>query len=65
MVAWFGVLGVVVAGLNFLALRVVRADEVPSCVRGRILWWGVHNVAFLLLSVLCAVAGLIGLVTSA
>jgi hypothetical protein len=58
MVAGFGAIGVAIAALNIVALRVVRVDEVPSCVRGRILWWGAHNSAFLLISAVLAVAGL-------
>jgi len=58
MVAGFGAIGVAIAALNIVALRVVPVDEVPSCVRGRIAWWGAHNSAFLLISAVLAVAGL-------
>jgi hypothetical protein len=64
MVAGFGVLGVVVAALNLVALRVVRVDEVPNCVQGRIRWWGAHNSAFLVISAVVTAAGLAGLVTA-
>jgi hypothetical protein len=56
-----GALGVVVAALNVLALRVVRVDEVPGCVRGRIRWWDAHNSAFLAASAGLTVIGLLGL----
>ena len=61
MVAWFGALGMLVAALNAVALRVVRPDEVPGYVRCRIQWWSAHNAAFLVCSALAAAAGLIGL----
>jgi hypothetical protein len=64
MVAWFGVLGMVVAALNLVALRVVRVDEVPSYVQGRIRWWSAHNSTFLLISMVVTVAGLLGLATA-
>ncbi|MBU2666875.1 hypothetical protein KOI35_25520 [Actinoplanes bogorensis] len=60
MVAWFGVLGMVVAGLALIAVKVVRADEVPAYVRGRIQWWTAHNAGFMLGGLVLAVAGLIG-----
>jgi hypothetical protein len=48
MLAGFGVMGLAVAALNIFALRVVRVDDVPRCVQGRIRWWSAHNSAFLL-----------------
>ena len=53
-----GVLGVITAALNVVALRVVRVDEVPGCVQARIRWWGAHNAAFLMISAAAAAAGL-------
>ncbi|MFF5288805.1 hypothetical protein [Paractinoplanes globisporus] len=61
LVVWFGALGMIVAALNVVALRVVRPDEVPGYVRCRIEWWSAHNSAFLLGSVGLAVVGLVGL----
>jgi hypothetical protein len=57
-VAGLGALGVVTAALNVVALRVVRVDEAPGCVRGRIRWWSAHNPAFLVVSVVVTVVGL-------
>jgi hypothetical protein len=57
-VAGLGALCVVTAALNLVALRVVRVDEVPSCVQARIRWWSVHNPAFLVSSVAVTVVGL-------
>jgi hypothetical protein len=48
MLAGFGAIGVAVAAVNVFALRMVRIEEVPRCVQGRIRWWGAHNSAFLL-----------------
>jgi hypothetical protein len=53
-----GVLGVITAALNVVALRVVRIDEVPGCAQTRIRWWGAHNAAFLMISAAATVAGL-------
>ncbi len=64
MVAWFGVLGIVVAALNVVALRLVRGAEVPGCVECRIRWWSAHNSAFLLVSAGVAAAGLIAATTA-
>ena len=64
MVAWFGALGMLVAALNVVALRVVRPEEVPGHVRLRIAWWTAHNSAFLGFSALLAIAGLIGIVVT-
>jgi len=61
MVVWFGALGMLVAALNVVALRVVRPDEVPGYVRCRIEWWSAHTSAFLAGSALLALAGLCGL----
>lgn len=58
VVARLGALGVVTAGLNLVALRVVRVDEVPGCVQARIRWWSAHNPAFLMISVAMTVVGL-------
>jgi hypothetical protein len=54
----FGLLGVITASLNLVALRVVRVDEIPGCARARIRWWGAHNAAFFLISVVVTAAGL-------
>jgi hypothetical protein len=55
--AVLGALGLVIAMLNLVALRVVRVDEVPGCVQPRIRWWGAHNTAFLMLSAAVAAVG--------
>ena len=57
-VAEFGAIGVAVGVLNLFALRIVRMEEVPGPMRGRIRWWTAHNPAFLAVSALIAVAGL-------
>ncbi|MBM2615818.1 hypothetical protein JIG36_09645 [Actinoplanes sp. LDG1-06] len=59
LVTWFGVLGMVVAGLALIAVKVVRVDDVPAYVVGRIRWWTAHNLAFMLTSLAVAVAGLL------
>ena len=58
-------IGVLTAGLNVVALRLVRVDEVPGCVRARIRWWSAHNPAFLLISAVVAAVGLTTLATAA
>ncbi len=59
-VAALGALGVMVAVVNMLSLRVVPLDDVPVCVRPRIRWWSTHNPAFGAGSLLVLIAGLIG-----
>jgi hypothetical protein len=59
-VAALGGLGVLIAVLNMVSLRVVRVDDVPVCVQPRIRWWSAHNPAFGAASLLVLVAGLIG-----
>jgi hypothetical protein len=54
----FGLLGVITAALNLVALRVVRVDEVPGCARARIRWWSAHNAAFFMISAAVTAAGL-------
>jgi hypothetical protein len=61
-VAWFGLLGLVLAGLNVVALRVVRPDDVPGYVRARIRFWTAHNPAFLVGSAVLGALGLAWLV---
>ena len=61
-VAWFGALGLVLAGLNVIALKVVRPDDVPGYVRVRIRWWTAHNPALLVGSAVVGAAGLAMLV---
>jgi hypothetical protein len=61
MVAWFGALGMVVAVLSVVALRVVRFDEMPGHVRCRIRWWSAHHAGFLLASAVLTAAGLVAL----
>ncbi|MCU7724372.1 hypothetical protein ODJ79_11650 [Actinoplanes sp. KI2] len=61
-IAWFGALGLVLAALNVVALKVVRPDEVPGYVLVRIRWWTAHNPAFMLASALLGAAGLAWLV---
>ncbi|MCY1144361.1 hypothetical protein OWR29_40740 [Actinoplanes sp. Pm04-4] len=61
MVAVLGVAGMVLASLTVVALKVVRPDECPAYVRGRIRWWNAHNVAFLIASTVVAVGGLAAL----
>ena len=63
--AGLGAIGVLTAGLNVVALRLVRVDEVPGCVRARIRWWSAHNPAFLLISAVVAAVGLTTLATAA
>ncbi|MEV4346826.1 hypothetical protein AB0J83_20400 [Actinoplanes sp. NPDC049596] len=62
LVLRLGVLGILVAVLNAVALRVVRPDEVPSCARGRIRWWGAHNPALFVSSVVITLIGLAGVI---
>ncbi|MCM4082474.1 hypothetical protein [Paractinoplanes hotanensis] len=57
-VAGMGVAGMVLAALTVVALRVVRPDECPASVRGRIRWWSAHHTAFLAMSTVIAVAAL-------
>jgi hypothetical protein len=61
-VAGFGALGVVTAMLNLVSLRVVRLDQVPGCVQGRIRWWSIHNSAFLVASAVVTALGVAGIV---
>ncbi|GIF22981.1 hypothetical protein BJ973_000661 [Actinoplanes tereljensis] len=61
-VAWFGALGLVVAGLVVVALKVVQPEEVPGYVRVRIRWWTAHNPAFMVGSAVLGAVGLVGLV---
>ena len=63
--AGLGAIGVLTAGLNMVALRLVRVDEVPGCVRSRIRWCSAHNAAFLLVSAVVAAVGLTTLATAA
>jgi hypothetical protein len=63
--AGLGAIGVLTAALNVVALRLVRVDEVPGCVRARIRWWRAHNPAFLLVSAIVAAIGLATLVATA
>jgi hypothetical protein len=58
MLAGVGAIGVAIAAVNVFALRMVRIEEIPRCVQGRIRWWGAHNSAFLLA---CAVLTAISL----
>jgi hypothetical protein len=64
MVAQFGAIGLGVGVLNIVALRLVRLEEVPGPMRGRIRWWTLHNPAFLAVSGLVLVAGLAMLVAA-
>jgi hypothetical protein len=64
-VAGLGAVGIVTAVLNLVALRVVRVDEVPGCVQGRIRWWSAHNPALLVVSVMVTVVGLAVLAATA
>jgi hypothetical protein len=57
-VAVLGVAGMVLASLTVIALKVVRPDECPAYVRGRIRWWSAHHVAVLATSAVVAAAGL-------
>ena len=61
-VAWFGALGLVLAGLNVVALKVVRPDDVPGYVRVRIRWWTAHNPALMVGSTVLGAAGLAWLI---
>ena len=59
LAAWFGLLGMLIAALNAVALRLVRADEVPRCIRPRIRWWGLHNPALMVISTATTLAALL------
>jgi hypothetical protein len=61
-VAWFGALGLVLAGLNVIALKVVQPDDVPGFVRVRIRWWTAHNPALMMGSAVLGAAGLAWLI---
>jgi len=61
-VAWFGALGLVLAGLNVIALKVVQPDDVPGYVRVRIRWWTAHNPALMMGSAVLGAAGLAWLI---
>ncbi|XVU29183.1 hypothetical protein ACQPZJ_19600 [Actinoplanes sp. CA-054009] len=64
LVLRLGVLGILVAVLNAVALRVVRIDEVPGCARGRIRWWGAHNPALFVSSLVMTLLGLAGVIAA-
>ncbi|GAA0447901.1 hypothetical protein Ade02nite_60450 [Paractinoplanes deccanensis] len=64
LVLRIGALGILVAVLNAVALRLVRIDEVPCCARSRIRWWGAHNPALFVVSVVLTVAGVAGLLAA-
>jgi hypothetical protein len=64
-VAGLGALSLLTAALNLVALRVVRVDEVPGCVRARIRWWSAHNPAFLVVSAVVTAVGLATLAATA
>jgi hypothetical protein len=63
--ARLGALGLGTALVNVIALRVVRADEVPGWAQVRIRWWNEHNPAFLAVSAVVMVVGLALLATAA
>ena len=58
MFALFGVLGMVLAGCNVVALKLVRPEDVPAYVQGRIRFWTAHNPAFMVGSAVLGAAGL-------
>ena len=58
MFALFGALGMVLAGFNVVALKVVEPDDVPAYVRGRIRFWTAHNSTFMAGSAVLGAAGL-------
>jgi hypothetical protein len=58
VMAWLGTLCLGTAAVTVVALRVVRADEVPGWVRARIRFWTSYNPPFLLISAVVTVAGL-------
>jgi hypothetical protein len=61
----FGALSLGIAIMNVIALRVVRADEVPGWVQVRIRWWSAHNTTFLVISAAVMAIGLAVLATTA
>jgi hypothetical protein len=64
IVAQFGAIGVAVGVANIFCIRLVRLEEVPGPMRGRIRWWTLHNPAFLAASGLVLAAGLAMLVAA-
>jgi hypothetical protein len=62
--AGLGALGLATAGLNLIALRVVRVDEVPVGCQARIRWWSTHNPAFLVVTAVVTALGLAVLAVS-
>jgi hypothetical protein len=58
MFALFGALGLVLASCNVVALRVVRPDDVPAYLRGRIRFWAAHNSTFMAGSAVLGAAAL-------
>lgn len=63
--ARLGALGLGTAIVNVIALRLVRADEVPGWVQVRIRWWRAHNPAFLRTSAAVMAVGLVTLAATA
>ncbi|RSM55874.1 hypothetical protein DMB66_34785 [Actinoplanes sp. ATCC 53533] len=63
--ARLGALGLGTAIVNVVALRLVRADEVPGWVQVRIRWWSAHNTTFLVVSAAVMAIGLAVLATTA
>jgi hypothetical protein len=63
--AWLGALCLATAAVTVVALRLVRADEVPGWVRARIRFWTAYNPAFLVAGALVTTAGLALLAASA
>ncbi|MFI5897416.1 hypothetical protein ACIA5D_45725 [Actinoplanes sp. NPDC051513] len=58
MFALFGALGMVLAGCNVLALKVVQPNDVPAYVRARVRFWTAHNSTFMAGSAVLGAAGL-------
>ncbi|MBL7255653.1 hypothetical protein [Paractinoplanes lichenicola] len=64
VVTWFGVLGMIVTALAVVAVRLVRAQDVPAYVQGRARWWAAHNVGFLVASLVVTVGGICALMAA-
>lgn len=64
-VVWLGAMGLCTAAVTVVALRLVRADDVPGWLQARIRFWTAHNPAFLLTSAAVTAAGLAVLAAAA
>jgi hypothetical protein len=62
--AGLGAIGVLAATANLFALRGIGIEEVPGCLRPRVLWWGAHTRAILVASAAMTLASLVALVAT-